>query len=144
MPLAPSAAARTTQHPRGILSPPALFFNWRTIALQCCGGLYCTWARVSHNYTYTPSLLSLPAPSSRPSRSSQHPGELLSCTVASHWLSVTLGRVCVHSGFSVVPRLLLLLCPPVCSPPRCLHFFSVNRNLEPVLQSEVRKINVLC
>ena len=50
--------------------PPALwwpffcgtsfFFNWRKIALQCCVGFCHMTVQISHNYTYIPSLLSLP------------------------------------------------------------------------------------
>ena len=35
-------------------------FNWRKIALQCCVGFCHMTTRVSHNYTYIPSLWSLP------------------------------------------------------------------------------------
>ena len=37
-----------------------LFFNWRKIASQCCVGSCYTTTQISHNYTYIPSLLSLP------------------------------------------------------------------------------------
>ena len=37
-----------------------LFFNWRKISLQCWVGFCCTTTWISHNYTYIPSLLSLP------------------------------------------------------------------------------------
>ena len=38
-----------------------LFFFKRKIALQCCVGFCHTVMRVSHNYTYIPSLLSFPS-----------------------------------------------------------------------------------
>ena len=38
------------------------FFNWRIIALQCCGGLCHTSMWTSHNYICIPPLLSLPPP----------------------------------------------------------------------------------
>ena len=51
---------------------PHLFFNWRKIALQCCIGFCWTIMQISYNYTYIPSLLSLPAlPRSHSSWSSQ-------------------------------------------------------------------------
>ena len=40
--------------------PFLFFFNWRKIVLQSCVGFYHTTTQTSHNYTYTPSLLSLP------------------------------------------------------------------------------------
>ena len=38
------------------------FFNWRIIALQCCGGLCHTSTWISHNYICISPLLSLPPP----------------------------------------------------------------------------------
>ena len=40
--------------------PFLIFFNWRKIVLQSCVGFYHTATQTSHNYTYTPSLVSLP------------------------------------------------------------------------------------
>ena len=37
-----------------------LIFNWRIIALQCCVGFFHSSTRISHRYTYVPSLLNLP------------------------------------------------------------------------------------
>ena len=37
-----------------------LIFNWRIIALQCCIGFFHSSTRISHRYTYVPSLLNLP------------------------------------------------------------------------------------
>lgn len=46
------------------------FFNWRVIALQCCGGLFHTSERLSPNYTCVSPL----SPTSYPSRLSQPSG----------------------------------------------------------------------
>ena len=35
--------------------PPIYIFNWRIIALQCCGGLYHTSLWISHNFIYVSS-----------------------------------------------------------------------------------------
>ena len=40
--------------------------NWRIIALLCCVGFCHTTKWISHKYTYVPSLLNLPQPSTPP------------------------------------------------------------------------------
>ena len=39
------------------------FFNWRIIALQCCGGLCCTSTRIGHNFIYIYIYISISPPS---------------------------------------------------------------------------------
>ena len=50
-----------------------VFFNWGTVALQCCVCFCCPSTWISYVHTYSRSLLGLPPslPSSHPSRSSQ-------------------------------------------------------------------------
>ena len=67
-----------------------LFFNCRTIALQCCVGFCHTTMQISHNYTHITSLLSLPPlSSSHTSRSSQSARQGSLCYITtSHQLSL--------------------------------------------------------
>ena len=48
-------------------------FNWKIIALQCCVGFWHMTTRISHEYTYVCSLLSLPP---TPLRCCRHPAGL--------------------------------------------------------------------
>ena len=74
-----------------VVSTLESFFNWRKIALQCCICFCHTTMRISHNYIYTPSLLSLLPllPRSHSYRFSQSTSLGSLCyTAASHSLSV--------------------------------------------------------
>ena len=97
-----------------------LIFNWRIIALQCCVGFCHTSTRISHRYTYVPSLLNLPPLShlSHPSRLSQSTRLSSLCNTAnSYWLSVlhmvmfTLPSHSLNSSHPLLPP----LCPQVYS-----------------------------
>ena len=65
-------------------------YNWKITALQYFFGFCHKSARISHRYTYVPSLLNLPPLSpSQPSRLSQSTGlSSLSHTANFHWLCV--------------------------------------------------------
>ena len=81
------------------------FFYWRKIALQYFVGLYHTSTWISHRYTYVPSLLNPPSPSSNPSHFSKlsQNSELSSLyyTANTHLLSIfTYGNVLVSMLFS--------------------------------------------
>ena len=90
----------------------------------------CTPVGISSTYACTPSLLSLPPPSSHPSRSS--PITELSAlrrSAASRRLSVlhTVMYLCQFHSLGLSHPLLPCLCPQVCSLHLCLYPCSVNR-----------------
>ena len=108
------------------------FFNWRKLTLQCWVGFCHTTMRISHNYTYIPSLLSLPPlPPSLTSRPSQSTWLGSLCfTATSHQLFILhmIVYIYINPTFSICPTLsfphyvhhsiLYVL---------CLHFISVNK-----------------
>ena len=82
-----------------------LFFYWGKIALQYFIDLYQTSTWISHRYTYVPSFLNPPSPSSNPSHFSKlsQISELSSLyyTANTHLLSIfTYGNVLVSMLFS--------------------------------------------
>ena len=67
----------------GIFSFFKFIFNWRIIALQCCIGFCYATVRIGHQYTYVPSVLSLPPARLRcPSRFSRSTGLSSLCYTA--------------------------------------------------------------
>ena len=76
-------------------------FNWKIIALQCCIGFWHMTTRISHEYTYVCSLLSLPP---TPLRCCRHPAGLPASYHYTWW--------CLHANpnFPVCPTLSFLCC----------------------------------
>ena len=76
-------------------------FNWKIIALQCCIGFWHMTTRISHEYTYVCSLLSLPP---TPLRCCRHPAGLPASYHYTWW--------CIHANpnFPVCPTLSFLCC----------------------------------
>ena len=107
------------------------FFNWRIVALQCCGGLCCTSMWVSYNHIcmyYIPIASPHPSPF-HPSGSSQSARLHSVLYSSSHWWFAlhVIVHVCQSNVISLSYPLLPTLCPPVHSLHLHLHFFSVNR-----------------
>ena len=113
--------------------PPALWWplfcgtsfllNWRKIALQCCVGFCHMTVQISHNYTYIPSLLSLP-PVPHPTPLGHHrvPGwaPALYCNF--------LPAICFTQD-SVYMLMLLSPFVPLSPPPTCPQVHSVHLRL---------------
>ena len=60
-----------------VTKPPSYIFNWRIIALQCCGGLCHTSLWISHNFMYMSSpSWAFPTPFHPSGSSTEHQAEL--------------------------------------------------------------------
>ena len=92
-----------------------LCFDWWKIAFQFCVGFCCATVRISHNHTYTPSLLSLP-PLPSPTILGHHraPGCRPPC-VTQRLLTGDLFYIC-----SVYMSVLPSICPTLFFP-YCIH-----------------------
>ena len=114
-PLRNSAVKQSAGMAWGVELKDLLFiFNWRVIALQYCVGFCHTSTRISHSYTYVPSILTLPPISHPlpPPQLSQSSGlSFLSHTASSHWLFYSWWCVCFHATtLSVRPTVSFLSC----------------------------------
>ena len=119
-----------------------LYFNWWKVAFQCSVGFCCATMQISHNYTYTTSLLSLPPfPLSHHFRSSQSSklDATLCYRATSHWVSVlhTVVYICHCYFLHLSHPLLPILHPQACFLPVCLHFFPVNRFINTIFLDSI-------
>ena len=107
-----------------------IYFNWRIITLQYCGGLCCTLTLIGHSHTCDPSLLNSPPPLSlpHPSRFSQSTcfGSYIKLSLA---ICLTYDNVYISMLFSQIPHPLLPLCPKDCSLCLCLLCCPVHRTV---------------
>ena len=115
--------------------------NWRIIALQYCDGFCHISTRISHRYTYVPSL---PPPTpSHPSRVSQSAGLSSLCyTANSLWLSVLhmVVYICFSATLSIFSHPLHPpVCPSVCSLCLCLYCFPANRFISTIFLDSIYK-----
>ena len=108
-----------------------LFFNWSTIALQCCVSFCCTKTWISYMYIYisppSGASLSLPPRSSRSSQSTRLGS--LCYTETSHKLSTVQMVVYIYQCYVLNSShpVFLLLCAQGHSLHLCLHSFPANR-----------------
>ena len=122
-----------------ILFLKIIYFNWRLITLQYCGGFCHTLTWISHEYIWSPSWTPLPPPS--PS----HPSGCSQCTSPEHlshashldWRSASHLIIYIFRCCSLRSShpCFLPQCPKVCSLHLCLFCCLTNRVITIFLKS---------